>query len=106
MWIVLPNEEKGLPDVLKRFRDHPDCFSEIFTSDQYFSEEVILRMPKFTLGGESMSLKDALSDMGLRSIFSESTADLSGITGDKSLFVDNVYHQAVLEVRIYQEYLV
>lgn len=98
MWVVLPEQEKGLPDVLKRFIDHPKWFTTIFTSDQYFPEEVVLHMPKFTLGGESIQLKDALGDMGLQSIFDECKADLSGITGDRSLTVSDVYHQAVIEV--------
>lgn len=98
MLIVLPNKKEGLPDVLKRLGEQPDWFKEIFTSNQYFSDEVILRMPKFILGGESIQLKEALSNMGLQSIFSEQTADLSGITGDKSLTVSDVHHQAIIEV--------
>ena len=99
MWIALPKEEKGLPEVLKRLGEQPELFKEMFTSDQYFSSEGILRLPKFTLGGDSIPLRGVLSSMGLARIFSHSTADLSGMTGDKSLFVDDVYHQAVIEVR-------
>uniref|UniRef100_A0A5K3EPT6 SERPIN domain-containing protein n=1 Tax=Mesocestoides corti TaxID=53468 RepID=A0A5K3EPT6_MESCO len=98
MLIVLPEEEKGLPDVLKKLKENPESFKELFTSDQYFDTEVILKLPKFCLGGESMELKDALVQMGLGSIFSEKDADFSGITGDRSLTVSDVYHQAVIEV--------
>ncbi len=98
MLIVLPEKNDGLPEVLKKMKENPKWFSEIFTSDQYFPENVVLRLPKFCLGGESIQLKEPLANMGLKSIFNGEHADLSGITGDRSLCVSDVYHQAVIEV--------
>ena len=98
MLVVLPSKVDGLPILLKKLCQNSAMFKEILTSDQYFETKVILKMPKFHLGGVSIQLKSKLQKMGLTSIFELQSADLSGMTGDKSLFVSDVYHQAVIDV--------
>nr|CDS31921.1 serine protease inhibitor [Hymenolepis microstoma] len=97
MLILLPEDDHGFPEVLRDINENPANLTEVLTSDQYFEEEVILKMPKFYLGGDSIELTSELQKMGLKTIFNDS-ADFSGITGDRSLFVSDVYHQAMIEV--------
>ncbi|XP_029832862.2 intracellular coagulation inhibitor 3-like [Ixodes scapularis] len=59
------------------------------------SEAVWVRLPKFDLKTE-YGLIPALKKLGVRSIFSH--ADLSGITGDRGLWVTEVQHKAAIEV--------
>lgn len=56
-----------------------------------------MTLPKFTIE-ETIDLRAHLQNLGVTNIFDPSKADLSGITGDKSLFVDKVLHKSVLEV--------
>ncbi|VUZ46868.1 unnamed protein product [Hymenolepis diminuta] len=96
MLILLPEDDDGFPEVLKMINENPAYLTEVLTSDQYFEEEVILKMPKFYLGGDSIQMNPELKKMGLKTIFCD--ADFSGITGDRSLSVSEVYHQAMIEV--------
>ncbi len=59
----------------------------------------MFHMPKFTLGGESIDLKDHLRVLGMNEVFTN-LADFSGVTGESNLFIDSVMHQAVIEVDI------
>lgn len=58
---------------------------------------VILRMPKFEFES-SFSLTDALKDLGMPAAFDRNSADFSGMTGDKDLFIGNVIHKAFVKV--------
>lgn len=62
------------------------------------SREVKLSMPRFTIKGESVSLKPALTSLGADVIFDAARADLSGITRQTQLYVDDVLHQAFVKV--------
>ncbi len=57
----------------------------------------MLYMPKFTLGGDSLDLKDHLRALGMNEVFTD-RADFSGMTGERNFFIDSVMHQAVIEV--------
>jgi serpin B len=54
-------------------------------------------MPKFKLE-MSFGLSDALAAMGMPDLFEGDKADLSNITGDKSLCVSAVIHKAFVDV--------
>ena len=60
-------------------------------------QQVALTMPKFTYESKFM-MKELLSEMGMRDAFLPGIADLSGINGGRSLFIDEVIHQAFVEV--------
>jgi len=60
-------------------------------------QQVALTMPKFTYESKFM-MKELLSEMGMRDAFLPGVADLSGINGGRSLFIDEVIHQAFVEV--------
>ena len=59
-------------------------------------QQVALTMPKFTYESKFM-LKKTLSDMGMRDAFL-GVADFSGMNGKRSLFIDEVIHQAFVDV--------
>ena len=58
--------------------------------------EVRLSMPKFEYDA-GLSLKDTLVALGLKNAFS-SAADFSSMTGDRDLFIGDVYHKAFVSV--------
>jgi serpin B len=56
---------------------------------------VNLTMPKVTIKGETISLKEELMAMGMTTLFEH--ADFSGMTRDR-LVIDDVYHQAFVKL--------
>jgi serpin B len=58
--------------------------------------DVIVGLPRFTVAWKDR-LEEALADMGMSSAF-RSSADFSGMTGQRDLFVSGVVHQAHAEV--------
>jgi len=58
---------------------------------------VSLWLPRFKLD-ERLSLSEMLSAMGMSDLFSDGAADLSGIDGEKNLYVSTILHRAVVEV--------
>lgn len=53
--------------------------------------------PRFKIE-RSYSLKEDLAKMGMPSAFRQDTADLSGLTGTKELFLGDVFHKTYVEV--------
>jgi len=62
------------------------------------SKRVALKMPKFEFEA-SLCLGDKLSEMGMTAAFDPQEADFSGITGDRSLFIDAILHKAFISVK-------
>lgn len=60
------------------------------------AREVQLALPKFS-SELQINLRHALTSMGMGTAFSRD-ADLSGMTGEKNLYVDEVIHKAFIEV--------
>ena len=54
-------------------------------------------VPKFTFTIETM-LADTLKNMGMTDAFDPAKADMSGVTGDKRLFISHVIHKAFVAV--------
>lgn len=54
-------------------------------------------MPKFEFDTK-YSMKETLESMGMPTAFDSSSADFSGMTGQKDLFIDFVFHQAYVKV--------
>merc|ERR1712179_885069 len=93
MGIVLPDEGDGLATVEAKLAN-----MDLNTLDKRMgSIKVEVTLPKFKLE-ESLELVPHLQGMGIKDLFDERNADLSGIGGTKDLFVSNVIHKAFLEV--------
>lgn len=60
-------------------------------------ESVKVTMPKFTFSGE-FSLKDVLTSLGMADAFNPATADFTGMTARKELFISAVIHKAFIAV--------
>ena len=93
MYIILPNKVDGLQQVESKISE-----SHIFSlSSMESKEKVELFMPRFSLK-ESYDLKGSLNKLGIVDAFSATEADLSGIDGEKELYVSKILHQAFIEV--------
>jgi serpin B len=56
-----------------------------------------LSLPRFSVAGQTFSVKRALTDLGMGVAFSDS-ADFSGITSGADLMLDDMLHQALVKV--------
>ena len=92
MVIILPNNENGLIDVEMKMHtfDYQACMKGKMT------EELRIYIPKFEIESD-FELKKPLSEMGIKEVFNEE-ADLSGISLEKPLFLDEIYHSAFIKV--------
>ncbi len=60
-------------------------------------QKVNVFLPKFRFDS-SHQMSDILEKMGMKLAFDGQNADFSGMTGDKGLFIDKVYHKAWIDV--------
>ncbi|XP_013784561.1 serpin B10-like [Limulus polyphemus] len=93
MIVLLPSEisdlkslEKGLTTAIL-----DDILSQMET------QVVKVGLPKFELN-DNRNLKKSLKSLGMESTFTEINADFSGITGNRDLYLEEVLHQAVIQV--------
>jgi len=61
------------------------------------SQEVIVYLPKFKTTTQ-LQLSKTLTSTGMISAFDRATADFSGMTGDKELFISAAFHKAFVDV--------
>lgn len=94
IWIC-EDESQDIDTLFSGLSAEERC--ELFSRlDNASYEEIsILALPKFTVEGETISLKDALSALGMEESFSDA-ADFDII--NDSLYVSDVLHQAKIEV--------
>lgn len=59
--------------------------------------EVLVHLPKFKLE-EDYELNEPLAKMGMADVFCGPKADLSGMNGERGLFLSTVVHKAFVEV--------
>ncbi len=91
MLVVLP-ERGSFSDFEKSLNS--DWLGDIISNLE--TKEVELKMPKFEFE-KSLNLSKTLIKMGMPVAFSPD-ADFSGITGDRSLLIDEVFHKAFVSV--------
>ena len=96
MFILLPDQTvTSLSEVEKKL-----TASDLVNVKEKFhmlSLKVNLWLPRFSLD-EKLSLAEMLEAMGMKDLFAEGAADLSGIDGSRELYVSKVLHRAVVEV--------
>ena len=93
MLVVLPEKVDGLSDVEAKLTvDNLRKWSEAMRS-----QDVVVYLPKFKTTFE-LELKDTLRSMGITSAFDAQSADFSGMTGGKDLFISAVIHKAFVDV--------
>lgn len=93
MFIVLPNKIDGLPELESKL--HETSLDD--SNMDMRSAKLHVAIPKFKLEAD-VKLKEILISMGMSHMFDEKTADLSGISGEKDLFVSNIFHKSFIDV--------
>jgi serpin B len=92
MLVLLPRAG-GLADFEQRLRiDKLQAIQGELTDNN-----IALALPKFTHQSASVSLRQALTRLGMADAFN-SGADFSGMDGTRNLYLSDVYHQAVVRV--------
>jgi serpin B len=94
MFIVLPDEDKTIDDVLELWNN--DTYNQWLTDFTEVGElEVVI--PKFKFAYEK-ELNDVLKAMGLTSAFDQNQANFSKIIEDIQLYISKVKHKTFIEV--------
>jgi len=93
MILILPNEKSNLDSLEKKMKgvDLSQAFSNMSET------KVKTFVPKFKIES-TLRLNEPLQRVGITSMFDSGTADLSGISGNKDLFVSLVVQKAFIEV--------
>ncbi len=93
MVIALPDEGVSLADWLKTLdaKSWKECTSRLVTT------EGRLEMPRFRME-YGKTLNDALKSLGMEVAFLPDRADFTGMRDQRDLFLQRVYHQALVEV--------
>ncbi|XP_068913210.1 alaserpin-like isoform X3 [Tenebrio molitor] len=91
MVIVLPDKRHGLADLESKI-------DKVFFPYRFYSTEVKVLLPKFKIEHQ-IDFSAVLQNLGVRRIFSEDDADLSGIAGEKGdLVVNAVLQKTFIDV--------
>lgn len=86
-----------LPDDIDRFSAQLTLHKLEEWQKQLYTRKVDVFMPKFKLETR-YGLAEHLAALGMPAAFDERTADFSGMTGNKELFIKKVIHQAMIDV--------
>lgn len=91
-------------DLISPVDGNWEAFSQTLTAglledyvDQLSTTRVFLSMPKFKIETPEMDLIDPMQDLGMIDLFGMN-ADLSGMTGDKSLLISTFVQKAFIDV--------
>ncbi|KAK6196401.1 hypothetical protein SNE40_001634 [Patella caerulea] len=94
LFIFLPDRSNGLENLETNMTYRTlETIMKNMEDPKVFS----IGIPKIYLDN-SLDLETSLKQMGITRIFDVREADLSGIEGDNTLFVDSIIHKSVLEV--------
>ena len=94
MIIILPNEKSSLNAVEEKMKtvDMTLALSEFFDG-----ENVRTTIPKFKVES-TLELNEPMKRIGVNDVFDMGSADLSGISGKKDLYVSLIVQKAFIEV--------
>ncbi|XP_074649303.1 leukocyte elastase inhibitor-like isoform X2 [Tubulanus polymorphus] len=95
MFIVLPTRKGGLAEVERRLS--VEFLDRLTKSVGVRKTNVMVSLPKFKFE-KTVELNDVLEAMGIRKLFTEGVADLSGMDGTRELYVSRGIHKAFIEV--------
>ena len=95
MWILLPEEGTSPEDLITngaaaKFLEDPDASAE----GRYV---IHLKLPKFDVSS-SLSLKEALMQLGVTDAFDKNSADFTPLTDTPEVFVSSVTHDARVKI--------
>jgi len=93
MLVLLPDQRDGLTNLENNLT--PEKLSTI--RKQLYKEKVIVSLPKFKIQ-YSREMSPDFKALGAKTIFSAGSADFSGMTTQKNVFVSQILHKAVVEV--------
>lgn len=93
MVIVLPNKPQGLSELEAKLHENFMDGGNV----EMRSAKMHVAIPKFKLEAD-IKLKDLLIEMGMSDVFDGKTADFSGMSGKKDLYVSNVFHKSFIDV--------
>jgi len=91
-WAFLPKEDLSVTRLLNAIRENN--LDTLLNSSN--TKPVDVELPAFTIK-DAINAKQILKEMGMEQVFGMQ-ADLSGITGDRSLKVDEVLHKSFIDV--------
>jgi len=93
MVIILPREREGLAGL------EASLTSEALLKklQKLEPQEIGVFLPKFKANSR-FYMRETLSALGMADAFDSTAADFSGMTGSGGLWIDNVIHEAVVEV--------
>jgi serpin B len=94
MVIVLPTKPDGLAETEKALT--AKALEEALS--RAAKQEVRVRLPRFTIKGKTVSLKEQLQALGMRKPFDREQADFSGAFPGGGVWIADVLHQAFVEV--------
>ncbi|MBI5840835.1 MAG: serpin family protein [Chloroflexi bacterium] len=96
--------ETAAMDIIVPDEGNFEAFDSSFNMETYDQiiagmqpSSVALGLPKFEFT-KDFNLSDKLKDMGMPDAFDRNTADFSGMTGGKDLFISDVIHKAFVAV--------
>lgn len=100
MLILLPEEASDGSNPLQKLekeltREKMDEWTNRENMDVH--SEVLVHLPKFKLE-EDYELNEPLAKLGMEDVFCGAKADLSGMNGERGLFLSTVVHKAFVEV--------
>ncbi|CAL1292433.1 unnamed protein product [Larinioides sclopetarius] len=93
MLILLPDQRDGLQSLEENLT--PEKLADV--QRQLYSKEVDVSLPKFKLEFQE-ELSEDMKALGANEIFRAGSADFSGMTPSRDVFVSQVVHKAVIEV--------
>jgi serpin B len=108
--VELPYDGEELSMVVIVPQTDFEAFEQEFASDSSVLTGIVdalgsghatVSMPRFTIDGATISLKEVLSELGMTDAFVMGAADFSGIDGTQNLYVSDVLHQAFVSVNEY-----